>query len=322
MIRKIPFKSHEEWLAERKKSLGGSDAGAVLGMNEYSSPYTVWAEKTGRLPCFEGNEWTRLGSDLEDYVAKRFCEVSGLKVINDKATWRNDKYPHLHANIDRKIVGMKAGVECKLTSELNAKKYRNGAFPDRFYAQCVEYLCVTEFERWYLAVLIYSRGIKIFQMTRIPGDNVPEWCEASVYVDDGEIDALSAATAEFWSCVENDTPPAAGGEASTSETLAVIYPESNDKTVSLFGYDADLKQYTDLQDQIKALTVLRDEAANKVKEYMKEAGKAESERFKVSWMSAERKTFDSRRFAEDNPDIDLSDYYKTSVYRTFKVSEK
>ena len=41
--------SREEWLEERKKSLGGSDMGAVLGLNRYRSPYTVWAEKTGRI---------------------------------------------------------------------------------------------------------------------------------------------------------------------------------------------------------------------------------------------------------------------------------
>ena len=41
--------SREEWLKERKKSLGGSDMGAVLGLNKYRSPYTVWAEKTGSI---------------------------------------------------------------------------------------------------------------------------------------------------------------------------------------------------------------------------------------------------------------------------------
>jgi putative phage-type endonuclease len=186
MITKVKTNSHEEWLEERKKSLGGSDMGAILGMNPYSSAYTVWAEKTGKLPPFEGTEWTRLGNDLEGYVAQRFTEASGMKVSVDKATWRNSKYPHLHANIDRKVVGQKAGLECKVTSELNAKKYKDGEFPDRFYAQCCEYLLVTEYDRWYLTVLIYGKGVKIYQMTRIKDDIIPEWCEASVYVDDAE----------------------------------------------------------------------------------------------------------------------------------------
>lgn len=323
MIKKTPFNSYEEWLAERKKSLGGSDVGAVLGMSEYSSPYTIWAEKTGKLPPFEGNEWTKLGNDLEDYVAKRFCEASGLRVVNDRATWRNDKYPHLHANIDRKVVGMKAGVECKLTSELNAKKYKNGEFPDRFYAQCVEYLCVTEFKKWFLAVLIYGKGIKIYQMTRIPNDVVPEWCEASVYIDDGEIAALAKETGEFWNNhVLTDTPPMTDGSKSTSETLTAIYPKSNDNTVNLLAYEENLKQYIAIGKQIKELEKLKEEAANNVKAIMGESGKGESNNFKVSWSSYLKTTFDHKKFASDNPNIDLTQYYKSSNVRTFKVNEK
>lgn len=63
--------SREEWLKERKKSLGGSDMGAVLGLNKYRSPYTVWAEKTGRIgeepetrQC-ESGETSRATSQLD-----------------------------------------------------------------------------------------------------------------------------------------------------------------------------------------------------------------------------------------------------------------
>ena len=321
MITKVKTNTHEEWLAERKKSLGGSDVGAVLGMSEYTSPYTVWAEKTGKLPPFEGNEWTRLGNDLEGYVAKRFSDASGLKVVNDGATWRNDKYPHLHANFDRKVVGMKAGVECKLTSELNAKKYKNGEFPDRFYAQCVEYLTVTEFERWYLAVLIYGKGIKIYQMTRIANDNIPEWCEASVYVDDAEIEALVKATADFWEYVKSGEAPMVDGTESTSETLRTIYPESNGETVNLMAFESDLQQYKHLASLEADYKKLKDEVANRIKAYMGDASKGESNGFKVSWSSYIRNTFDHKAFAKDNPGIDLSAYYKATVTRPFKIDE-
>ena len=321
MITKIKTNTHEEWLEERKKSLGGSDVGAVLGMSEYSSPYTIWAEKTGKLPPFEGNEWTKLGNDLEGYVAQRFTEASGLKVVNDKATWRNDKYPHLHANIDRRVVGMKAGVECKLTSEFNAKKYKNGEFPDRFYAQCVEYLAVTELERWFLAVLIYGKGIKIYQMTRIPDDVVPEWCEASVYVDDGEIEALVKATADFWEYVKSDQAPMTDGSDSTTETLKTLYPESNGDTVSLMAYESDLQQFMTLSSLLDDVKKQKEEVANRIKAFMGEASKGESTKYKVTWSSYMRSSFDHKSFAKDNPDIDLSGYYKQTSTRTVKCNE-
>ena len=321
MITKIKTTTHEEWLEERKKSLGGSDIGAVLGMNEYSSPYTVWAEKTGKLPPFEGNEWTRLGNDLEGYVAQRFSEASGLKVVNDTATWRNDKYPHLHANIDRRVVGMKAGVECKLTSEFNVKKYQNGEFPDRFYAQCVAYLCVTEFDRWYLVVLIYGKGIKIYQMTRIPDDVCPEWCESSVYVSDAECEALVKATADFWEYVKSGEAPMTDGKKATSETLTTIYRESNDDSVSLMAYENDLQEYFRLSAILDDVKEKKEAVANKIKAFMGEAARGECDKYKVSWSSSMKITFDHKRYAQENPGVDLSAYYKATPTRTFRVNE-
>ena len=321
-ITKIKTTTREEWLAERKKSLGGSDIGAVLGMNAYSSPITVWMDKTGKSPEREQTEWMRLGTDLEDYVAQRFSEKSGLKVVKDSFTWRNDKYPHLHANIDRKVVGQKSGLECKITSSLNEKKYRDGRFIDSYYAQCVEYLAVSEYTRWYLAVLIYGVGLRIYQMTRIPDDIVPEWCESSVYVEDGEINALAGEAERFWHYVETDTLPPADGHPATSDALSTLYPTSNDDTVNLCAYEADLALYEELQKQEDEIGRQIDEIANRIKLFMGESGKGESRKHRVTWTTRSRTTFDSKRFIAEHPDLDLDEYYKTTTYRTFGIGGK
>ncbi|HFC9341278.1 TPA: YqaJ viral recombinase family protein, partial [Enterococcus hirae] len=41
--------SHQEWLEDRKKGIGGSDVATVLGLNKYKSPYQLWLEKTGQI---------------------------------------------------------------------------------------------------------------------------------------------------------------------------------------------------------------------------------------------------------------------------------
>ena len=321
-IKKIKTPSRESWLAERKKSLGGSDMGAVLGLNEYSSPYAVWADKTGRSPAKEQNEAMRLGVDLEDYVAKRFSEKSGLKVRNDNSTWRNDKYPHIHANCDRIVLGQKSGRECRTTSPLNENKYRDGKVIDSYYAQCVTYLAVTEFDRWYLAVLIFGVGLRIYQMTRIPNDKTPEWCESSVYVDDEEIKALAKAAEDFWDYVEKDCPPPVDGSEATTETIKTIYSESGEGECSLFGFDGEINQYIELGKRIKELTELQSEYANRIKSFRGEAVRGESQKYKVSWASGLRSTFDSKRFALEHPELDLSGYYKTTSTRTFRITDK
>ena len=296
---------HEEWLEHRQKSIGGSDASAILGMNTYCSPYTVWADKLGKLPPKEDNEAMRLGRDLEDYVAKRFTEETGKKVRKENNIIINPDYPFAHANVDRVVVGEDAGLECKTTSVMNLKRFKNGEYPENYYCQCVHYLMVTGAKRWYLGVLILGAGFKVFVIER----------------DEEEIAALAKSEEAFWEYVKNNTPPETDGSDSTSETLTVIYPESNENTVNLFAYEESLKQYIAIGKQIDELKKLKDQMANNVKAFMGEAGRGESNHFKVSWSSSLRTTFDYKKFASDNPNLDLTQYYKSSNTRTFRVSE-
>lgn len=298
--------SHDEWLEHRQKSIGGSDAASIIGLNPFSSPYTVWADKLGKLPPKEDSEAMRQGRDLEFYVAQRFCEATGKKVRRENNILINPDYPYAHANVDRMIVGEDAGLECKTTSTLNLKKFKNGAFPDTYYVQCVHYMMVTGCKKWYLAVLVLGREFMFFEIER----------------DEEEIAALAKSEADFWKLVESKSAPAADGATSTSDTISVLYPESNDNSINLFAYESELQQYMALSTQIKELEKLRDEMANKVKAFLGESGSGESDNFKVSWKTASRNTFDSKRFASDHKNIDLSGYYKSSTYRTFKVTEK
>lgn len=298
--------SHEEWLEQRSKTIGGSDAASIIGMNSYSSPYTVWAEKLGKLPPKEDNEAMRLGRDLEEYVAKRFTEETGKKLRKENNILINPKYPFAHANVDRMVVGEDAGFEAKTTTVLNLKKFKNGEYPENYYAQCVHYLMVTGAKKWYLGVLILGVGFRWFEIER----------------DEEEIKALAQSEEAFWEYVEKKTPPPVDGTESTSKTITTIYPESNDESVNLFAYENDLKQYCDISAQIKSLTELKEKLANKVKAFLTEAKEGESNRFKVSWASATRKTFDAKRFAADHRNINMDEYYTVSSYRTFKVIEK
>ncbi len=92
----------EQWLQIRRKTIGGSDAAAIVGLSHYSTPYSVWANKTGRIPDAEDNEAMRQGRDLEEYVAKRWEEATGKSVRRCNVILYNSQYPFAHADIDRK----------------------------------------------------------------------------------------------------------------------------------------------------------------------------------------------------------------------------
>lgn len=77
VIAKTKDMDRKEWLMLRKNGIGGSDAGAVCGLNPYMSPLEVYVSKTCE-DIYEDkpdNEAMREGRDLEDYVARRLWKL-------------------------------------------------------------------------------------------------------------------------------------------------------------------------------------------------------------------------------------------------------
>lgn len=296
--------TREAWIAERKKSIGGSDAAAIIGLSKWSSPYSVWAEKTGKLPEKEDSEAMRIGRDLEDYVAQRFMEATGKHVRRRNAILYNERWPFAHANVDRLVDGERAGLECKTTSALNVKQFHGTDFPEQYYAQCVHYLAVTGLDKWYLAVLCIGRGFFVYEIER----------------DEDEINALMDAEARFWELVETDTPPAADGAEATADALTTIYREDNGETVQLVGRDALLSEYAALKENRKTLDDRITAIENTIKADMGNAACAESRSWVISWKTQDRATFQPKAFSADHPEVDLTGYYKHTTTRPFKVT--
>lgn len=308
MIREIPYKDRDEWLALRKKlGIGGSEAGSVIGLNPYKGAYTLWAEKTGKIPEFEGNLTTDVGSYLEEFIAKLFEKETGKKVRRKNRILVNDKYPFAFADVDRVVVGENAALEIKSTNSIPVmRKVRSGEYPEQWYCQETHYNAVGEFDRIYLAVLINCREFKIFVLDR----------------DEAEIAALMGEEEKFWQNVVTNTPPAVDGLESTAETISSVYPDATGDTVDLCMYQTKLAQYIEITEQIKILEGTKQGIANDIKAILKDATFGETSEYVATWKNAEKTNFDFSAFAADNPDIDLDKYYKISRYRTFKIKKK
>jgi putative phage-type endonuclease len=301
--------SHEEWLAARNKTIGGSDAGAIMGLNPYKSAYALWAEKTGKIvpEDISDKEAVRLGNDLEEYVAKRFEEKTGKKLRRDNHIIYNDEYPFAHANIDRDVVGEDAGFEAKTTSNWEyIKLLEQGKFPDVWYAQIVHYLMVTGKKRWYLGVLCFGRGFFDFVIER----------------DDAEIKALAGVEASFWDKVITCTAPGVDGAESTLSALRTIFKDSDPgSAVDLTGISNHLLIYSGLKQQISELEKQMDSHAAAIMDYMGTAEKGAAGKFSVSWKSQTRSTFDRKSYEAANGPIPEA-FFKKSSSRPFKVTVK
>lgn len=298
---------NDEWLEIRKKTIGGSEASAIVGLNTWCSPYALWAQKKGYTPPAPDNESMRQGRDLEEYVAQRFCEATGKKVKRKNAILYNDAMPFAHANIDRLVVGEDAGLECKTTQSLNLKKFKNGEFPATYYVQCQHYMMITGFPKWYLSVLIFGTDFLWFEIPR---------CDA-------DIEALKVAESDYWTSYinGNDEPPVDGMECTSNAVNDVHASTLSDKSVDLDAVAVSIRRLTELRKAIADLQAAKEEAENVIKSYMDDAEIGRTQTHKVTWKCQTRSTFDAKSFARDHPNVDLSRYYKQNQTRVFKIVE-
>lgn len=324
-IERIPTAamSREAWLAERRKALGGSDMGAVLGLNQYRSAITVWADKMGLIAEADDSEAMRVGRDLEPYVASRFEEASGLKVQRYNYLLR-DSENHLSANIDRRVLGEAAGLECKTASALSEGRYKGGEFPASYYAQCVTYLAVTGWARWYLCAVVLGHGVYIYQMSTLPDDPCPDWCESSVYVSPEELDAVRTAARGWWETyIIGNTMPPTDGSPSTTATLGELYSNASDPDkADLSGRIPDVAAYLQLKAQAAELVEQADAIKQSIMAEMGNRSKAICPGYSISWASQTRTTLDRKALAKDHPELDMTPYLKQSTSRTFRCSQK
>jgi len=147
----------KEQIKERQNYLGGGDCAAVLGMSRFSTPLTVWAEKTGNIIPEDISEKLRvkLGNKLEATVADLFTEETGKILHRKNETIYHPTYKFLAANIDRRVVGERAGFEAKTTGSYSYRDWEGAdEIPMEYLLQCIHYLAVTGWDKWYIACLI------------------------------------------------------------------------------------------------------------------------------------------------------------------------
>lgn len=294
-----------DWLKYRKKGITGTDAGAICGLNPYSSAFQIYQDKiTDEIEEFD-NESMRQGRDLEEYVARRFSEETGLKVRRANAIFQNEENPFMLADFDRLIVGQKAGLECKTVSPYSSDKWNDGNIPLHYQIQVQHYLAVSGFDCWYIAAVIFGREFLIRKIER----------------DEELINYLIDIERGFWyNNVLAGIMPEPDGSDNCSEMIAKMYFKGQEnKTIKLSGYKEILDRRADLDKLIKKMEKEKKEIDQKIKMEMQDATVALEAGYKISWSNFEQNKLDTKKLKEEKPDI-YKEYCKSSTNRRFTVS--
>jgi putative phage-type endonuclease len=160
--------SREEWLKEREKGIGGSEASAILGCNPYMSNVELWEYKTGRKQREDkDSQYMKYGREAE----RALIELFGLDYPEEEVITatpysieKNKEYPYilgtLDARLENKKTKKKGFLEVK-TSNIMASSQKekwNDRIPHNYYVQCLHYLLVNEaYEYFYLKAQLKSK---------------------------------------------------------------------------------------------------------------------------------------------------------------------
>lgn len=307
IIAKTKDLSREEWLKLRRQGIGGSDVSIIAGINPFKSVYQLWLDKTGQTePEETDSEYAHFGTLLEPIVRKEFTARTGIKVRQKHMILQSEEYPFMIADLDGVINenGETAIFEAKTASAYKEDVWKEGV-PAEYILQVQHYMCVTGAKRTYIAALVGGNHFYYHVVER----------------DDEMIAKIIAMEKFFWELnVIGGAEPIPDGSDATTDYFNSRFRISNGKTIELpEDALAVCEEYEELSLQLKELEKKKSEAANKLKNYLKENESGTVGDRTISWKTVVKNSLDTTRLKSEKPEI-FNSFLKESSYRRLSVA--
>lgn len=309
IVKIFEYENQEKWHELRGIGIGGSDIGAILGVNKYKSAIDIYIDKTeGKKQ--DGNRFTHFGHKLEKVVFEEFQERhSNTKCYTVPYTIQRGVCV---ANVDGMVydpVKDKYGVlELKTTSAYNKDEWTGDTVPQSYYAQVQHYLYVTGLSFAYIACLVGGNDYKEFYIERSLED----------------IDYIQEKATDFWkNHVMKKVPPMLDGSDSYSKYLLEKADKENEEVIELNELNAKAEEIKALDEQIKNL---EQQLELKKQEIILElnnnhCNKAISSDYKFTITTQARNSVDKKLMEKENPEL-VAQYKEVEKrYSTSKESK-
>lgn len=234
------YSDEEDWQELRRKRIGGSDIGAIVGVNPYKSIVDVYIDKIQGSE-FKGNEATHWGHMLEGTLMKEFASRHS-ELITYQAPYSvvdNFLIANLDGVLEDKETGEYGVLEIKTTSTWNKKDWEDDVIPQSYYAQVQHYLMLTGYKFAYVAVLIGGQQYKEFRVERSEED----------------IELIKNKATEFYKeNILKEIPPMPDGSDAYMEYLKKKAAEiENNELIELADLEIKAEELNHISKQIKEL---------------------------------------------------------------------
>ena len=165
-------KTREEWLRERTKGIGGSEAGCIVGANPWKSARQLWREKTGATEPDDISDKpaVKFGKEAEQHLRALFlltypqytCEYHEFRM------YANDRLPFIFATLDGELTdqdGRRGILEIKTTTIQQAKQWFewDDCIPQHYYIQILHQMLACDWAEYVelFAHIRYQKGEEI-----------------------------------------------------------------------------------------------------------------------------------------------------------------
>lgn len=294
------------WLEARKLGIGSSDASAICGLSPYSTPYSVWLDKTGQEPEREASEAMEMGNKLEPVIASLFEERTGLSIEHAGKLMQHHQHAWMIATPDYCVTeGGKLGLlEIKLTGSWFASDWQD-KLPDHAHIQVTHQLAVTGLTFAYVCALVGGTSLKWMRVER----------------DEPLIDQLIKIESDFWHnhVLTKVPPPMASGD---NDLMGQLFGTAQPgKAIELDATaEAAAAEYLAAKQALKAAEKEVDRIEANLKASLGDAETAHAGAYRISWKNQSRTSIDSKALKQYHPLI-AEQCSRVSSFRKFDVKE-
>ena len=299
------YENEEDWLELRKKGIGGSDVGAIMGINKYSSPLKVYKAKVENIvEDISEKVAVRKGKDLESliravYVVPKLREM-GYAVHPLNHLLINSDWPWLRANLDGIAVNLENPkdytkhivIEIKVVTKWAEYNWHGDDYcgvPASYYAQVQEYMLVTGARKAMVCALFEEN----WQMHYF---DIPR--------DEKFIAELITKSKAFYDYnMGMQIPPRANYPVDKEMILEAMKETDTVPTYEDAELTAAAVNLKEIKKQIKDLTKEADELTSVIIDRYQKGGRSTSPLIKISVSDVVSPRVNTARLKEDQPGI-------------------
>ena len=278
-------------LEARKKGIGGSDAGAILGVSPWKTPLQVYMDKVGATDPIQDNDSMFWGRTLEPVIRQRYADVTNRKVVVPDTLITHPKFEFMIGNLDgitsdNRVLEIKTARSAEGWGEPGSNE-----IPDSYMIQVQHYMLITAIPVADVAVLIGGSDFRIYE---IPAE--PELMELMIEKETG-----------FWSRVINRDPP----EPITYQDMLLKYGRASKE--SRVQADAVAMAAVARLKEIKAIAKEEDELKTVIMAAFRESDTLmDNNKVLATWKAGNgSKRFNAKLFEAENPEL-----YKKYIVRS------